>query len=202
MIAEMADVQLLSNFLQVDSQAIESHDWSSILPSLLARAAEFENFKSRNVVLEVEIEQANRDAEKRVKASSQQLSAVQKELNQIRNANTADSARHNEANQQLRSFESERQGLNNRINSLTTQNADLTEEKRQALALLDRQSQAASRHEEEYKSLSARYKSLREDTATMEAQISEARSASSSAQVSSSAGTLTNANRASSRTLL
>lgn len=177
----MTDIQRLSHFLQIEPTVIETQQWSALLPALMARAAEYEAFQSRNVILEVELEQVNLQAEKQSLATSDHVKALQTELERARSSNAEDKFAHTETTKA--SLLNEHQNLQKTIEALTAQVNNLTEEKRQAFVLVDRQSQAAARQEEEYKSILGRYQNLRKDSARLEASLSEAQSASSSAQV-------------------
>lgn len=180
---KMTDVQRLSGFLQVDAAVIEQEQWSQILPALILRATEYEQLKSRTFVLEVEVEQANKQAESRVAAVRSQLDSTLADLEKERTSIAHSESEAGNADSKFEALESEKKEMQEQIVNLRTTNQQLTEEKRQALAMVDRQSQNASRFEEEYKSLSGRYHALRKDTTTLEAQVHEARSAASNAQV-------------------
>lgn len=179
----MTDVQRLAGFLQVDPAAIEQEQWTQVLPALILRATEYEQLKSRTVVLEVEVEQANKQAESRVAAVKSQLDSTLSILEKERTSIAQSENTNGNNNSKIESLESQKKEMQEQIQDLKTQTQQLTDEKRQALVMVDRQSQNASRFEEEYKSLSERYHTLRKDTSTLESQVQEARTAASSAQV-------------------
>lgn len=179
----MTDVQRVSTFLQVDAQTIENQQWSQLLPSLIARAAEFETLKSQAVVLEVEVEQANRNAEARVATIQSQLDSTRSELQVARNKDDSVDAASRASRSEVVALEDQLRLSQDSVQNLKKEVASLSDEKRAALALVDRQSQAAGRYEEEYKSLSERYHSLRKDISSLELQVHEARTSASSAQV-------------------
>lgn len=179
----MTDVQRVSTFLQVDAQTIENQQWSQLLPSLIARAAEFETLKSQAVVLEVEVEQANRNAEARVATIQSQLDSTRSELQVARNKDDSVDAASRASRSEVVALEDQLRLSQDSVQNLKKEVASLSDEKRAALALVDRQSQAAGRYEEEYKSLSERYHSLRKDISSLESQVHEARTSASSAQV-------------------
>lgn len=181
----MADVLRLAGFLGLDAPAIQQQEWSRILPSLLLKATEFEELQSKNVMMEVEIEQAQVHAEKRVSEAEEQSRIAQAELSHLRSSDSSSNSGLQTLQAQVVSFESERHSTALKIRVLVKQNEELAEEKRQALALVDRQSQAATRSELDYKSLMERYQLLRKDTASLESQVSEAHSVANSAQVCS-----------------
>lgn len=179
----MGDVERLASFLQVDQEAINSQQWAVLMPSILQRALEFEQLNSQNIVLEVSLEQANRNAEQRIASTTEELSAKALEIQELKSHPADHESARREQIQKIDALQKENHLLQERVQAVLIQNSDLSEDKRQALALVDRQSRATENCEEECKTLSKRYQELRKSTIELENQVHEARTQSSNAQV-------------------
>lgn len=181
----MGDIDRLTTFLQLDKAVVELQQWNLLVPSILQRAIEFERFKSQIVVLEVNLEQANRNAEQRVTAAEEELAEKARELEQLHSHASTQHTPSAQDTQRIETLEKENKALENRIQALLLQNTDLSDGKRQALALVDRQNRATENIESEYKALSKRNQELRKTTVELEKQVREARTQASNSQVRS-----------------
>lgn len=179
----MDAVHRVSAFLQVGPEVITSQQWAMILPALLDRAVEFEQLKSQNVVLEVDLEQANRNAEQRIANTKDDLDATRLEVQQLRAKDPSQGIPNGATVQQLQALQRDNIALEDRIRSMTVQHSDLLEDKRHALALVDRQTRTGEHHEDDYKALADRYHKLRQSTITLENQVHEAQAHASNSQV-------------------
>lgn len=164
-----AELDRISSFLEISPNIVHEQQWPSLLKALLAKAIDYEKLTSEKVVLEVQLEQTNRHSESRLLEIQQQLQRSQQELTEVREqqnqVNVAPASSTESA------LASETSALKQQLCIAQKQQEELLNDKKKAMAMVDRQSQADARLKQDYADLSDRNKSLRQQFTEAETQL-------------------------------
>jgi chromosome segregation ATPase len=173
----------LSGWLNLPETVFESKDWSTLVDALAERLREFEKVKSAKLLLEVEVEQLQRDAERRSEGVQRDATQGEEHLEALKQEiSAANETIHGATTQNL----TLREQIAQRDLTIRTQKQDterLVDEKRQALLLVDRQSKSLGDAETSFAQLNTRHRELRTTVSELQDQLSVAKLAESAAIV-------------------